>query len=127
MFKAALWGVLYSPTSFFDTIPMGRIMSRLSKDQDVLDTQLAMTLNQFLSTFMSVLGTVALVFYTFPYLGIIFVPLSLCYLYVASYYRRTSVETKRLDSLLRSELYGSYSGASTILSIACSIADTNSA
>ncbi|KAF8962130.1 multidrug resistance-associated ABC transporter [Flammula alnicola] len=109
LFKSALKAVLRSPTSFFDTTPMGRILSRLSKDQDTLDTELAMTLMQFLSTFSSVLGTVALVFYTFPYLGIIFLPLSILYYVVAAYYRRSSVETKRLDSLMRSILYGSFS------------------
>jgi ABC-type multidrug transport system fused ATPase/permease subunit len=63
LFKAALDGVLRSPVSFFDTTPMGmyilldikfllqnlfpgRILSRLSKDQDTLDTQLSMTLYQ---------------------------------------------------------------------------------
>lgn len=65
---------------------------------------------QFLSTFSSVLGTVGLVFYTFPYLGILFLPLSIMYWVVATYYRRSSVETKRLDSLMRSILYGSFTG-----------------
>ncbi|TDL20293.1 multidrug resistance-associated ABC transporter [Rickenella mellea] len=109
LFKAALGGVLRSPVSFFDTTPMGRIVSRLSKDQDTLDTQLSMTLYQFLSTFSSVIGTVALVFYTFPLLGIIFAPLSILYYGVSTFYRRTSVETKRLDSLMRSALYATYS------------------
>ncbi|PPQ81812.1 hypothetical protein CVT25_013648 [Psilocybe cyanescens] len=108
LFRTALRTVLRSPISFFDTTPMGRILSRLSKDQDTLDTELSMTLMQFLSTFSSVIGTVALVFYTFPYLGIIFAPLSVLYYIVASYYRRSSVETKRLDSLMRSILYGSF-------------------
>ena len=61
-------------------------------------------------TLSSVIGTAALVFYTFPYLGLIFVPLSVFYYATAIFYRRTSVETKRLDSLMRSALYGSYSG-----------------
>ena len=55
-------------------------------------------------------GTAALVFYTFPYLGLIFIPLAIFYYATAIFYRRTSVETKRLDSLMRSALYGSYSG-----------------
>ena len=49
-------------------------------------------------------------FYTFPYLGIIFVPLIVLYYLAALYYRRTSVEVKRLDSNLRSILYASYTG-----------------
>ncbi|KZS90158.1 multidrug resistance-associated ABC transporter [Sistotremastrum niveocremeum HHB9708] len=116
LFKGALIGVLRSPISFFDTTPMGRIMSRLSKDQDTLDTQLAQSAYQVFSTFSSVIGTVALVFYTFPILGVIFVPLSIFYYYVAIFYRRTSVEVKRLDSILRSTLYASYAEALTGLS-----------
>lgn len=123
-------------------------MSRLSKDQDTLDTEISMTAFQvwsLVSRFLfilrvtllplpsfyltsgsalllshcdchssqprsSVIGTVVLVFYTFPYLGIIFVPLGVFYWLAAMYYRRTSVETKRLDSLMRSALYASYSG-----------------
>ncbi|KLO19493.1 multidrug resistance-associated ABC transporter [Schizopora paradoxa] len=116
IFKAALSGVLRSPMSFFDTTPMGRIVSRLSKDQDVLDDQLSTVLYQLLSTFSNVLGTVGLVFYTFPLLGIIFAPLSVLYYGVSLFYRRTSVETKRLDSLMRSALYASFSEALTGLS-----------
>lgn len=89
---------------------LGRILSRLSKDQDTLDSTLTMTLMQFLNTFSSVLGTVALVFYTFPLLGIIFAPMTVFYYFISIYYRRSSVETKRLDSLMRSALYSSYSG-----------------
>ena len=58
----------------------------------------------------SVVGTAVLVFYTFPYLGIIFIPMIILYYTAAIYYRASSVETKRLDSLMRSLLYASYSG-----------------
>ncbi|KAK7052301.1 multidrug resistance-associated ABC transporter protein [Favolaschia claudopus] len=116
LFKTALAHVLRSPSSFFDTTPMGRILSRLVKDQDTLDNQLSMTLMQLLSTFSNVIGTVALVFYTFPYLGIIFAPMAVLYYLVSIYYRRSSVETKRLDSLMRSALYASYTETLTGLS-----------
>ncbi|KAF4576944.1 hypothetical protein EYR36_004928 [Pleurotus pulmonarius] len=36
----ALASVLKSPIAFFDTTPMGRVVARFSKDQDVLDSQL---------------------------------------------------------------------------------------
>ncbi|KAK0186449.1 multidrug resistance-associated ABC transporter [Armillaria mellea] len=109
LFRTALTRVVRSPVSFFDTTPVGRILSRLSKDQDTLDNELAMILAQFLTTFSSVIGTIALVFYTFPLLGIIFGPMIVLYYLVSMFYRRSSVETKRLDSLMRSALYGSYS------------------
>ncbi|KAH9849408.1 multidrug resistance-associated ABC transporter [Lenzites betulinus] len=116
MFKAALNTVMRSPVAFFDTTPLGRIMSRLSKDQDTIDAELSMIAVQLLTTASSVVGTAALVFYTFPYLGIIFVPLMILYYIAALYYRRSSVEAKRLDSLLRSALYSAYSETLTGLS-----------
>ncbi|KAL0958947.1 hypothetical protein HGRIS_014261 [Hohenbuehelia grisea] len=116
LFKAALSGVLRSPISFFDTTPLGRIISRLSKDQDTLDNQIPMTIYFLLTVFSSLFGTAGLVFYTFPLLGIIFAPMLIIYYGTAVYYRRTSIETKRLSSLLRSGLYASYSETLTGLS-----------
>ncbi|KAI0646268.1 multidrug resistance-associated ABC transporter [Trametes meyenii] len=116
MFKSALSAVMQSSVAFFDTTPLGRIMSRFSKDQDTIDAELAMIAVQLLTTASSVVGTAGLVFYTFPYLGIIFVPLMILYYFAAVYYRRSSVEAKRLDSLLRSILYSSYSETLTGLS-----------
>lgn len=109
---------------------MGRILSRLSKDQETLDNELASVLYsvsiayhflkrafesclaQFLSIAVSVFGVMALVFYTFPYLGIAFAPLAIIYYTVSLYYRASSVEAKRLDSILRSSLYATVSGTS---------------
>ncbi|RXW15854.1 hypothetical protein EST38_g10001 [Candolleomyces aberdarensis] len=116
LFVSALNGVLRSPISFFDTTPMGRILSRFSKDQDTLDTEMSMIMFQFSNTLFSVFGTAGLVFYTFPYLGILFVPLIILYQLVSVYYRRTSVEVKRWDSVLRSTLYAAYSESLTGLS-----------
>ncbi|KAK0231362.1 multidrug resistance-associated ABC transporter [Armillaria fumosa] len=107
--KTALTRVLRSPVSFFDTTPVGRILLRFSKDQDILDNRMALTLTQFLNTFSSVVGTFALIFYIFPLLGIILVPMIALYYFLSLYYRRTSVETKRLGSLMRSAFYSSYS------------------
>ncbi|KAJ7320835.1 multidrug resistance-associated ABC transporter [Mycena albidolilacea] len=114
LFKNALAHVLGSPLSFFDTTPMGRILSRLVKDQDALDADLPTTLMALMTVSTSVIGTVGLVFYTFPLLGIIFAPLAILYYLVSTYYRRSSVETKRLDSLMRSALPETLTGLATI-------------
>ncbi|TFK23809.1 ATP-dependent bile acid permease [Coprinopsis marcescibilis] len=114
--KRALQGVLRAPMSFFDTTPMGRVLSRFSKDQDTLDIDMAMVSFQYLDTLFRIFGTVGLVFYVFPYLGTIFVPLVTIYQVISLYYRRTSVEVNRWDSLHRSILYSSVSESLTGLS-----------
>ncbi|EFI26687.1 ATP-binding cassette [Coprinopsis cinerea okayama7 len=116
LFKAALRAILRSPLSFFDTTPMGRIVSRLSKDQNILDNELSPTMYSFFLIFASMFGVVGLVFYTFPYLGISFAPIGVFYYVMFSYYRRTSIETKRLEAILRSTLYAAISESLTGLS-----------
>ncbi|KZO98300.1 multidrug resistance-associated ABC transporter [Calocera viscosa TUFC12733] len=109
LYAKALITVFRAPVWFYDTTPLGRIVNRLAKDVDVMDNQLAQAFYSLLSTFASVVGTVFLVFYTYAYLGIIFVPLLVLYWAASTFYRRTSVEVKRMDSVLRSNLYAAYS------------------
>ncbi|KAB5591062.1 Oligomycin resistance ATP-dependent permease YOR1 [Ceratobasidium theobromae] len=113
LFTGALGGVLGSPMKFFDTTPIGAIIARLSKDIDTLDANLPQAWFQLLSNAFSILGTIALVFYTYAWLGIMFPPLFFLYWYFSMFYRRTSIEVKRLDSILRSLLYAAFSEALT--------------
>jgi ABC-type multidrug transport system fused ATPase/permease subunit len=116
LFRVALHAVMGSPMSFFDTTPLGRIISRLSKDIDTLDFQLPSAWYQLSSQLASVFGTVGLVIWSYDWLGLMFPPLFICYYFFSAFYRRTSREAKRLDSVLRSLLYASYTEALTGLS-----------
>ncbi|QRV79190.1 ABC transporter transmembrane region [Ceratobasidium sp. AG-Ba] len=116
LFSGALSGILGSPMKFFDTTPVGAIIARLSKDVDTLDNNLPLTWYFLSSMIFSVFGTVALVFYSYAWIGIMFPPLFVMYWYFSMYYRRTSIEVKRLDSILRSLLYAAFSEALTGLS-----------
>lgn len=57
---ALLSGVLRAPSiGFFDCTPVGRVLNRFSKDVDVLDNVLPMTLRGWTSCFFAVCATPA--------------------------------------------------------------------
>ncbi|KAL8287275.1 hypothetical protein RQP46_003727 [Phenoliferia psychrophenolica] len=137
LFNEALGGVMRSKISWFDTTPTGRITSRLSKDSTLhhgppktpfadaliyqvttLDNQLPMQWNQLANLSFSVLGTIGLVLYTYSLLGVIFVPILIIYYILATFYRASSREVKRIDSLQRSFIYSNFgemlSGLATV-------------
>ena len=108
MFNGAWKAVMRSPVGWHDRTPTGRIINRLSKDIEMLDDRLSQVWNQLLTNALSVVGTFALVIYSFPWLGLMFIPLCFLYYIAASYYRMSSREVKRVDSILRSAIYGSF-------------------
>lgn len=118
LFQRALDHVMRSPVVFFDTTPMGRIVSRLTKDVKTIDMGIGMKMSELLSILLTVVSTVGLIFYTFPAVGAGVLPLSVVYVVYFLFYRRNSVEMQRLVNILRSATYNSYnetlSGLSTV-------------
>ncbi|EJD55530.1 ATP-dependent bile acid permease [Auricularia subglabra TFB-10046 SS5] len=118
LFQGALDHVMRSPVVFFDTTPMGRIVSRLTKDVKTIDMGIGMKISELLSILLTVVSTVGLIFYTFPAIGGGVLPLSVVYVVYFLFYRRNSVEMQRLVNILRSSTYNSYNetlaGLSTV-------------
>nr|ODN94507.1 ATP-binding cassette transporter YOR1 [Cryptococcus depauperatus CBS 7855] len=116
----AITRVMFSPQSFFDTTPLGRIMNRFSKDTDTIDNTLSDAMRMAVTTLSSIVGTVILLAIIQPYFLIAVAVVSLLYAHTAAFYRRSSREFKRIDSILRSSLYShfseSLSGVATIRS-----------
>ncbi|XP_052159889.1 ABC transporter C family member 13 isoform X2 [Oryza glaberrima] len=107
-----------APVSFFDQNPSGRILNRLSSDLYAIDDSLPFILNIFGANFFSLLGTLVVISYSQVSFLLILVPLWLIYRNVQFYYRSTSREVRRLDSVARSPIYSSFTetldGSSTI-------------
>ncbi|KAF9277276.1 hypothetical protein BGZ74_003407 [Mortierella antarctica] len=107
--QKALQNIFRAPTSFFDTTPLGRIINRFSKDVDACDNLLSESYRMFTGTAAIVLSTFILISVIFPYFLIPLVPMLVFYYYAAIYYRSSSRELKRIDSILRSSLYAHFS------------------
>ncbi|KAL1410097.1 hypothetical protein Q8F55_004100 [Vanrija albida] len=109
MYNAALQRVMFSPMSFFDTNPTGRIMGIFGKDVDMMDNQLSDALRMQAITLFSMVGSIVIITVFFHYFIIVMFVVGLGYLYFAQYYRTSAREMKRLDSMLRSLLYAHFS------------------
>ncbi|KAF9352484.1 hypothetical protein BGX26_009716 [Mortierella sp. AD094] len=107
--QKALQNIFRVPSSFFDTTPLGRIINRFSKDVDACDNLLSESYRMFTGTASMVISTFILISVIFPYFLIPLVPMLIFYYYAAIYYRSSSREIKRIDSILRSSLYAHFS------------------
>jgi ABC-type multidrug transport system fused ATPase/permease subunit len=91
-------------------------LHRFSRDVDALDNVLWSTIYDFLITVVTLIGSLALIVITFPWMFLAVIPVVLIYYFISIYYRSTSREIKRLDSNLRSHLYAYFSESLTGLS-----------
>ncbi|OXG54431.1 cadmium ion transporter [Cryptococcus neoformans Th84] len=108
LFARAWEHVMRAPMKWHGQTPSGRIINRLSKDIEMLDDRMAFSWETLLVNGLSAIGTFGLILYSYPWLGLAFIPLTIFYYIAGSYYRRTSRETKRIDSIMRSRIYSSF-------------------
>ncbi|KAK2371660.1 multidrug resistance-associated protein [Trifolium repens] len=106
--------LINAPVQFFDQTPGGRILNRLSSDLYTLP----FIMNILLANFVGLLGIAIIL----SYVQVLFLVLLLPFWYIYSrlqfFYRSTSRELRRLDSVSRSPIYTSFTetldGSSTI-------------
>ncbi|KAJ0965904.1 hypothetical protein J5N97_027042 [Dioscorea zingiberensis] len=100
--------IVDAPVHFFDQNPSGRILNRLSSDLYMIDDSLPFILNILLAHFFSLLGIVVVLSYAQIFFLLLLLPLWYVYSKVQFYYRSTSRELRRLDSVSRSPIYSSF-------------------
>ncbi|KAF8530125.1 ABC protein [Hysterangium stoloniferum] len=109
----AMEKILHAPMSLFDTTPLGRMMSVLGKDIDVLESQ-----RTFIVTISMAFGSILIVTILTHYFIVAAAFLFLGYIYFQYFYRNSARELRHLDAELRSLLYShvseSLSGLPTI-------------
>ncbi|TPX32622.1 hypothetical protein SmJEL517_g04298 [Synchytrium microbalum] len=111
--NAALARVFKSPMSFFETQPLGRILSRFSRDVSEIDRFMAQMLRATLNLLGSMLGTIGLIAFAVPYMLILFAIIVPSYIVMQNFYSASNRELKRLESLARSPLFAQVSESLT--------------
>ncbi|KAB5531239.1 hypothetical protein GE09DRAFT_1146361 [Coniochaeta sp. 2T2.1] len=103
---------------FFDVTPQGQIMNRFSKDLEAVDQEVAPTAIGVMSCILGIVVTVVLIAAITPGFLIAGVFITLAYVFLGSFYLRSSRDLKRLESVQRSPLFQQFgetlSGVTTI-------------
>lgn len=117
MHSTALKAILASPMRYFEETPVGKILNRFSKDQDVVDTQLSDTLSTSVNTFATMLTTLLLIgVLSWAFVVPMILLLGLFGL-LQQRYRHCSGELDRLEALSRAPLYSHFSESLTGCSV----------
>ncbi|KAK7601472.1 hypothetical protein V9T40_008913 [Parthenolecanium corni] len=110
--------IMRVPLTFMDITPIGRILSRFSKDTDVVDNTLPFELSDLIYCLGDVISTLFIISYSTPIFIIVIVPIGIVYFFVQRFYVATSRQLKRLESISRSPIYSHFgetvSGAQSI-------------
>ncbi|XP_044733468.1 multidrug resistance-associated protein 1-like [Chrysoperla carnea] len=103
-----LYTVMRSPISFFDVTPIGRLISRFSKDIDVSDTVLPPEITDSIYDFFAVLSTLLVISISTPFFVVVIIPIVIFYYLLQRFYVCVSRQLKRLESLSRSPIYSHF-------------------
>jgi ATP-binding cassette subfamily C (CFTR/MRP) protein 1 len=103
--------VMRLPMAFFDTNPSGRVINRFSRDTEILDAVLPLTLIQLGACASNLFGIICFICYAVPWFTIAIPPLALAYVLIQRYYIPGARELQRLEAVARSPVYTGFSEA----------------
>ncbi|KAK7017781.1 ABC protein [Favolaschia claudopus] len=112
----ALGNVFHAPMSFFDTTPMGRIISIFGKDIDtetLPQKTISVSMRMFILVVAPLFGSVILITVIEHYFILGAAAILVGFSYFLQFYRASALEMKRLDAMLRSVLYAHMSESLT--------------
>ncbi len=104
VFNSMLSSVLRAPMSYFETVPMGRILNRFTYDTDVNDVTLTQMISMFIISCSWYVASICVQISILPWAALVLFPVSGLYLLFMHYYRMTGPDLQRIDALSRSPM-----------------------
>uniref|UniRef100_A0A6B2KYX3 Uncharacterized protein n=1 Tax=Arcella intermedia TaxID=1963864 RepID=A0A6B2KYX3_9EUKA len=96
--------VMNAPMSFFDSTPLGRILNRLSQDQDKADITIPEKFSNLGHYGFWSIASIITIIASLPWFSFAVLPTFFVFRYLQRYYISTAREVKRLDSMAVSPL-----------------------
>jgi ABC-type multidrug transport system fused ATPase/permease subunit len=110
--------VVRASTSFFDITPMGRLLSRFSKDINLVDDLLALQFDQYIMLIVTLLQIFAQMATSQPYMLIAVGAGAIIFLVLQRFFQRTAIEIQRIEAVSRAPIFShlteTIEGASSI-------------
>ncbi|MXQ98865.1 hypothetical protein E5288_WYG002118 [Bos mutus] len=103
--------ILRAPVLFFNRNPIGKILNRFFKDIGHMDDLLPLIFQDFIQTFLLVIGVVGVMVAAIPWTGIPVIPLGIIFIFLRRYFLETSRDVKRLECTTRSPVFSHLSSS----------------
>lgn len=103
-----LSNILHAPVWFFDTTPIGRILSRFSKDLNIMDARLPAIFSDVTFCFFDVTAALFIISISTPMFTTVILPIVLIYFLLQRFYIPTSRQLKRMESVSMSPVYNHF-------------------
>ena len=103
--RRLLDSIAHATTAFYDKTPLGRLLSRFSKDMSLIDTMLALQLQQATNVGFLALGVIVNLAVASKYAVIIMIFALVYYIILLLLYRRTAIQLQRLEAVSRAPIF----------------------
>lgn len=101
--------VLHLPLQFFETNPIGQIISRFTKDMFIIDIRFHYYLRTWVNCTLDVVGTILVIVGALPLFILAVIPLVFLYFTIQRYYVASSRQIRRLAGASRSPVISHFS------------------
>ncbi|XP_069457992.1 ATP-binding cassette sub-family C member 4-like isoform X2 [Ovis canadensis] len=97
--------ILRSPVLFFNRNPIGRILNRFFRDIGDMDDLLPLIFQDFIQTFLLMIGVMVVMVAAIPWTAIPVIPLGIIFFFLRRYFLETSRDVKRLECTTQSPVF----------------------